>query len=258
MKKLLILALCLAAVLAGCQESAPEAAVTPSTASTAVATVPTQRSSPIMTHQEFLDAGLETTVVVETYVQAVQEWWNGTVTVYAQSEDGGYFLRNMACSKEDAAMLTPGTRIRVTGVKSQWVGGDQIEYGSFTLLEGFWTAPTLDVSSLLGSETLLNHQNEKISFTGLTVEPIGDAGEAFLYRWDGSGSPGDDSDLYFQASLDGKSYLFVIPYYLCGPDSAAYQTVITMKVGDTVDLEGFLYWYDGPQPHITSVEIVGG
>ncbi len=257
MKKLLILTLCLAAILAGCQDSAPEAAVT-ATVSTAVTAVPTQGSSPIMTHQEFLDAGLETPVVVETYVQAVQKWWNDTVTVYAQSEDGGYFLRNMACSKENAAMLTPGSRIRVTGVKSRWAGSDQIEHGSFTLLEGFWAAPTLDVTSLLGSENLLSHQNEKVSFTGLTVEPIGDTGEAFLYRWDGSGSPGDDSDLYFQASLDGKSCLFVIPYYLCGPDSAAYQTVITMKVGDTVNLEGFLYWYDGPQPHITSVEVVGG
>jgi len=256
MKKLLILFLCLSAALAGCRESTSEAAVAV-TVPTATTAEPTQAHSPVMTHQEFLDAELGTPVVVETYVQAVQEWWNDTVTVYAQSEDGGYFLRNMACSREDAALLIPGTRIRVTGVKQRWAGSDQIENGAFALLEGSWAAPALDVTSLLGSESLLEHQNEKVSFTGLTVDPIG-GGDAFLYRWDGSGAPGDDSDLYFQASLNGKSCLFVIPYYLCGPNSDAYQTVITMAVGDTIHLEGFLYWYDGPQPHITSVEIING
>ena len=29
----------------------------------------------------------------------------------------------------------------------------------------------------------------------------------------------------------------------------------TAKVGDTVDVEGFLYWYEGPQPHITSITV---
>ena len=28
-----------------------------------------------------------------------------------------------------------------------------------------------------------------------------------------------------------------------------------LKVGDTVDLEGFLYWYEGVNPHITSVTV---
>lgn len=257
MKMLLILALCLSVFLAGCQGSTPEPAVTTASAIPPTAPPP-QKSSPVMTHQEFLDAELETTVVVEAYVQAVQEWWNDTITVYAQSEDGGYFLRNMACTREEAELLAPGTRIRVTGVKTQWAGSDQIEHGFFTLLEGFWIAPPLDAASLPGSESLLNHQNEKVSFTGLTVEPSGETEDAFLYRWDGSGTPGDDSDLYFRASANGKSFQFVIPYYLCGPGSDAYQTVITLEVGDTVNLEGFLYWYDGPQPHITSVDVVSG
>ena len=26
------------------------------------------------------------------------------------------------------------------------------------------------------------------------------------------------------------------------------------RIGDTVDLEGFLYWYEGPQPHISAVK----
>lgn len=256
MNKLLIAALCLAVFLMGCQKRVPEPIVT--TVPTVPTVVPMQEDSLFMTHEAFLAAGQETPVAVETYVQAVQEWWNDTITVYAQSEDGGFFLRNMACSREDAALLVPGARIQVTGVKTQWAGSDQIEYGVFTLLEGSYIAPALDVTALLGRDALTAHQNEKVSFTGLTVEPAGKAGEAFLYGWDGSGKPGGDSDLYFRAAIGDISCLFVVPYYLCGPDSDTYRAVISLKVGDTVNLEGFLYWYDGPQPHITSVTVCNG
>lgn len=255
MKKLLAFTLCLVPFLAGCQKSTPEPVNT--TAPTVTTTAPTREYSPFMTHEDFLKTGLETPVAVETYVQAVQEWWDDTVTVYAQSEDGGYFLRNMTCSQEEASLLVPGARIQVTGVKAQWAGSDQIEHGTFTLLEGSYIAPALDVTSLLGSDALYAHQNEKVSFTGLIVEPIGEAGEPFLYGWDGSGDPGGDSDLYFRAAIGDISCLFVVPYYLCGPDSEAYQAVTALEVGDIVNLEGFLYWYDGPQPHINSVTVCG-
>lgn len=260
MKKLLclILSVCAVFTLAGCREHRQETAVPAVTTAPAVpAAAPTQGRSPVMTHEEFLTGELGSPVVIETYVQATQQWWDDTITVYAQSEDGGYFLWNMACGAEEAKLLVPGARIRVTGEKVRWAGSDQIEHGSFTLLEGSYIAPPLDVTALLGSRELSAHQNEKVSFTGLTVEPANEEGDAFLYRWDGSGTAGDTSDLYFRASRDGVACLFVIPYYLCGPTSDAYQAVITMEVGDTVDLEGFLYWYDGPQPHITSVTVYG-
>lgn len=252
MKKGMVLALCLFVFLAGCRSEVPEP-VAPAPLVT-VSTAATEEHGPVMSHAEFLAAPLESPVVIETYVQAAQAWWDDTVTVYAQSEDGGYFLRNMACSQSDAALLVPGAHIRVTGKKVQWAGSDQIDCGAFTLLEGSYIASATDLSDLLGSPALEAYQNEKAAFTGLTVEPANEAGDPFLYDWDGSGGPGDDSDLYFRASRDGNSCLFVIPYYLCGPTSDAYQAVITMEVGDTVNLEGFLYWYEGPQPHITSVK----
>ena len=42
---------------------------------------------------------------------------------------------------------------------------------------------------------------------------------------------------------------------LCGPDTDVYKAVKELKVGDVVDLEGFLYWYEGPNPHITAVTV---
>ena len=76
---------------------------------------------------------------------------------------------------------------------------------------------------------------------------------AFLYSWDGSGQDGDD--LYFNASVDGATYNFVIESYLCDSTTEVYNTVKNLKVGDKIDMEGFLYWYEGANPHITSITV---
>ena len=87
----------------------------------------------------------------------------------------------------------------------------------------------------------------------MTIEPIGDDNAAYLYNYDGSGEEGDD--LYFNASKDGKTYNFVVESYLTDKDSDVYKTVKELKVGDTVDMEGYLYWYEGPNPHIIKVSV---
>lgn len=113
-----------------------------------------------------------------------------------------------------------------------------------------------DVTALLGSDDLVKKQNIFASFKGLKVEASKDADGndvAFLYKWDGSGSEGDD--LYFNVSDGNKTYTFTIRAYLCGKDTDVYKAVKELKIGDTVDMEGFLYWYEGVNPHITSVTV---
>ena len=89
----------------------------------------------------------------------------------------------------------------------------------------------------------------------MTVEAIGqdDDGNdtAFFYNWDNSGEEG--TDLYFKVSLDGAEYTFTVESYLCGADSDVYKAVKELSIGDVIDMEGFLYWYEGVNPHITSV-----
>ena len=95
-------------------------------------------------------------------------------------------------------------------------------------------------------------------FRGMTVEPSRDADgkdAVFLYQWNGSGSEGDD--LYFNASVNGRICTFTVESSLCGKDSAVYKAVQGLKLGDRIDLEGFLYWYDGMNPHITAVKTAG-
>ena len=211
----------------------------------------------VMTYEEYAAAELDSEVTVEAYVQAHQSWWDNKITVYAADKDGGYFFYNMQCSEADAAKLVPGTKIRVKGTKAEWSGEVEITDATFEIVKGNYIAEATDVTSLLGTDDLAKKMNQFVSFNGLKIEASKIEGEeqerAFLYNWDGSGEQGND--IYFKASVNGNTYTFVIESYLCGKDTEVYKAVEALKVGDTVDLEGFLYWYNGAQPHITSVTV---
>ena len=205
----------------------------------------------VMSYADYAAAEIDDEVVIEAYVQAHQSWWEDKITVYAQDEDGAYFLYNMACSEEDAEKLVPGTKIRVTGYKAEWSGEIEIVDATFEILEGEYIAEPLDVTALLGTDELIEKQNQLVAFKGMTVEDKGD-GAAFLYGWDGSGEEG--SDLYFDVSLNGAKYTFTVESYLRGPGTDVYEAVKALNVGDVIDMEGFLYWYEGVNPHITAVK----
>ena len=258
MKKFIAMLLVLTMVLAfaACAKTeAPAATEAPATEApateapvveTEAPAVETEAAVEIMTHEEFMAAELESVVTIETYVQATQSWWDNKITVYCQGEDGAYFLYELACSEEDAAKMVPGTKIRVTGDKGEWAGEVEIMNGTFEFVEGeSFIAEATDVTELLGTEELIAHQNEFVSFTGLTIEAI-------EYK---NGEPGDD--IYVTVGYNGASYSFCVEVYLTGPDTEVYQTVGTLTAGDVVDVEGFLYWYEGPNTHITSVTVAG-
>ena len=215
-----------------------------------------EKSEGVMTYDEYVAAELETEVVVETYVQAKQSWWEedgqGKATFYTQDEDGAYFIYNMPCTQEEYDKLTQGTKIKVTGYKSEWSGEVEIIDATYEIEDGSYIAEALDVTDKLGSDDLINYQNQFVAFKDMTVEDAGD-GAAYLYNWDGSGSDGDD--LYFNVSSNGQTYTFTVESYLCDATSEVYNAVKNLKVGDTVDMEGFLYWYEGVNPHITSVTV---
>ncbi|MCD7750897.1 MAG: hypothetical protein LUI10_04040 [Lachnospiraceae bacterium] len=225
------------------------------------ATVDLDAEVPVLTYEEYVAADLDTEVSVCTYVQATQSWWDGTITVYTQDEDGAYFLYNMTCSEEDAELLVPGTKIVVTGYKSEWAGEVEIidAFFEFAVDGDTYVAEPLDVTDLLADDSLIDYQNQYVSFTGMTVEPSTDANGnevAFLYNWDGSGEAGSNCDLYFNVSVNGETYTFTVESYLCDESTEVYQAVTELEVGSVIDMEGFLYWYEGVNPHITSVTVV--
>ncbi len=248
MKKILVLmlAVVLALSVAACGgDKQPEA-------NNAEANAPAAdvKGEGVMTYAEYAAAELDTQVVVETSVQGKQSWWEDKATLYTQDKDGGYFIYDCACPQDVYDKLVTGQKIKVTGYKSEWSGEVEIVDATLEIEEGSYIAEPFDATGELASESLIDRQNTKVAFKGLTVEDAGD-GAAFLYKWDGSGQEGDD--LYFNVSLDGTTYTFTVESYLCDMNTDVYKAVQALQIGDKIDVEGFLYWYEGVQPHVTAV-----
>ena len=137
------------------------------------------------------------------------------------------------------------------GFKSAWSGEVESTDATFEILEADpFIAEPEDVTAKLGTEELIDDQNKLVAFKGMTVEAYDETGAAFAYK----NAENKTDDLYFKVSKDGKTYDFCVEFYLCGQDTEVYKAVEALQVGDVIDLEGFLYWYNGANPHITSVK----
>ncbi|MCR4885491.1 MAG: hypothetical protein K5919_01085, partial [Clostridiales bacterium] len=233
-------------------EAAAEAAPAEPTKAEEPAAEPEKAEEPaVMSYAEYEAAEKNSEVTVETYVQDKQGWWQDKANIYCQSEDGAYFLFELPISQEDYDKLVPGTKIRVKGYKSEWSGEVEIIDATVEVIEGEpFIAEAEDVTALLGTDDLIKNMNKLVAFKGMTVEAYDETGAAFAYK-DASGKT---DDLYFKVSKDGVTYDFCVEFYLRGSDTEVYKAVEGLKVGDVVDLEGYLYWYNGANPHIISVK----
>ena len=205
-----------------------------------------------MSYADYDAAAMDAEVTVDMYVQDHQSWWDNKITVYAADKDGAYFLYEMACTEEDAAKLVPGTKIRVTGTKGAYAGEVEIMNATFEFLDAddTYVAAAKDVTSLVGSDDLIKDMNKLVAFKGMTVVAYNEAGDAFEYQGGIQGK-----DIYVKLSNGTTTVDFCVESYLTDSSSDVYKAVEALKVGDTVDVEGFLYWYNGANPHITKVTV---
>lgn len=229
-----------------------------------------KKSEGVMTYAQYEAAALDSTVTIETYVQATQSWWKdenktiGSITCYTCDGEGAYFLYNMPCDEATAKKLVPGTKIRVTGIKSEWSGEVEVTFDAdatnvFEILSDMtYVAEPVEISAAqLASADLIKKQNQLASISNLTVVASNEEGAAFLYKWDGSGSHDANSDLYFKVQDEnGNEYIFVVESYLCDNTTAVYKAVEELQVGQKINLVGFLYWYNGVQLHTVEVTTV--
>ena len=100
-------------------------------------------------------------------------------------------------------------------------------------------------SKFANSEDLIGYQNYLVSVKGAVVSA------APMYKWNGSGAEGDD--IYLSVTIGEATYTLVVESYLHGNGSEVYEAAEALVVGDVIDVEMFLYWYDGPQPHINAI-----
>ena len=213
-----------------------------------------------MSFEDYMAAATDTEVVVQGSIQGKQNYFvkddQGKASIYLQDQNGGaYFIYELPCTEKEYELMEIGKTIKVKGYKSEWSGEiEVIDIETWMFVDGDYIAEAEDVTALLGTDDLAAKMNKKVLFKGMKVEPIKDKDNndvAFIYNYDGSGTEGDD--LYFNVSVNGQTYTFTVESYLCGPDSDIYKAVKDFHIGDVIDLEGFLYWYNGPNPHITAV-----
>ena len=209
------------------------------------------------THDEYLAAEVGDEVFVKTYVQNKQGWWEkdgvGVATFYTEDQQGGYYIYEMPISKADYDLLVPGTCIEVRGYIGEYAGMHEIVDAEYVILadETPYVAEALDLTGSLKNSDLANYQSQFMTLKGAKVLDKGN-GKAFYYGWDGSGSQG--GDIYFDVEIDGAKYTLVIESYLTGADSDVYKAAEALKIGDVIDVTGYVYWYDGVQPHIITIE----
>ena len=201
------------------------------------------KSEGVMTYADYVAAEMDAEVVIECYVQDTQSWWDNKITVYAADQEGAYFLYELACSEEDAAKMVPGTKIKVTGYKGAWAGEVEVMDGTFEFVEGGigYIAEPVDLTAVLGTEELINYQNQLAIFKGMTVKGI-------EYQ---NGEVG--KDIYVTLTQGDAEYSFCVEMYLTGAETEVYKAVQALQAGDVIDVTGFVYWYNGVNTHITAV-----
>ena len=246
----LLLALIMILALAACGKTAapaepaasaaPEAPAEESAAPAEEAPAAEEPAAAPMSYAEFAAAEVDSPVAAEAWVQAKLTWWDNKTSIFAADRDGGYFLYDIACPEEDYEKLVPGQKIAFQGYKAEWSGEVEVVDGTFSFLDGdSYIAEPIDITALLGTDELAAHINQAISVSDGKIADKGD-GAAFFYNWDNSGEDGN-CDLYFDVEVNGGVYTFVVRRYLTVPGSEVYEAVKNLKVGDTVDIEGFLY-----------------
>ena len=272
MKKILAIVLALAMIcgLAACGSpkettAAPTEAptTTQAPATTAAPTeapttepAPTEPEVKVLSYKEFMAADEMEPVVIEAYVQAKQEYYasKSTANLYLADQDGGYYCYACTMTQEQFDKLDLGVKVRVSGEKAVWEGLVEISNATLEAIDenDLFEEAFMEVADIVGdNEALAEVMNRMVSFSNMVIMPQ-DNGEAISRKQSDS-----DPDLYFRAGNEYGAVSFCVESYLTGKDSDTYKAAEALKVGDVVNVEGFLYWYRTPNPHVTGVEVVG-
>lgn len=200
-------------------------------------------------YASFMAADVDAEVEVLMYVQAHQAWWEkdgqGVMTLYGMDKDGGYFVYEAKMDKETADSIKEGTLVKVTGVKAEWAGEVEIMDATVEVLGETKTFEATDVTDVISdSEKLATYMNQKIAMKGLEVVEVSVKDSEY------------DPDLYITCKLGDTEVNLCVENYLTGPDTEVYMTGKDLVAGDVIDVEGFLYWYEGANPHVTSISVV--
>ncbi len=218
---------------------------------------PNQKDAGVLTFAQYIATEDGKEVVVEAFLQAKYDYAAayGNTSLYFADGEGAYYVYRFTCTQEEYDKLTVGAKYKITGTKSSYAG--EIEVSNVTALEAVGTdtyvAEVLDVTAKLEDEKLSADMNKFVAIKGAVVAASTLDGKevAFLYKYNGAGAQGDD--LYFNVKVGEKTYTYCVESDFCNKDTAVYKAVEALKVGDKINLEGFLYWYNAAQIQVTAI-----
>lgn len=219
------------------------------------------KSEGVLTYAEYLAAEVDKPVVIEGFLQAKYEYSEqyGNTSLYLADDDGAYFVYRWVCTKEQYDAVSVGDKLKVEGIRTAWSGEDEIKEKTAVITvvgTDKKIYPAEDFTAKLDSEDLVKSQNKAALFTGVKIAAKKNADGQdvpFLYGAKGTGSEG--GDIYFDIIAGEKTYTFVVESDFCSKDTDVYKAAQALKIGDTVDIEGFLYWYNGVNTQVTKITV---
>ena len=207
----------------------------------------------VMSYEDYMAAAAGDAVVISGYIADKQSWWDNKVTMYLVGDDAGegYFLYEFSCTEEENnSKYAIGKKLVVYGTKTVYadeheIMGSDIDYTLTKVVDGAMPNKIVDVTSSVATADLLEIQNAKFTAT-LELVSKSHKGDA----------PTDD--LYFVLKdASGNELSCCIEKYL----SPYYETLQAIHqseefvAGKLVKVEGYMYWWNGANPHITSIDL---
>ena len=220
-----------------------------------------EKLKPAMTYSEFMAAEADAEVVVEGFIVDKQGWWDNKVTMYlATNVPGeGYFIYELPCTEEENnTIYAIGECIHIEATKTIYAGeheimGDNITKVCTLTTQNFASVTPIDVTDKLAS--VEQYQNayftatlEVVEFTTTDSDTTVSENKAWGYK----GSE-PNNDLYFTLSDGTNTLNCCVEVYLTGTNTKVYEDAQKLTIGDKVIVEGYLYWWNGANPHITSI-----
>ena len=202
-----------------------------------------KKSEGSLSYDEFMASEVGSTVTIEAFIQAKQNYYDGHTNLYLADENGAYYVYKLYCTEDEYQnKLKPGVKIRITGERGCWDGMDELlgdgkKRASFTILDGIYRAPVKDLTKEFESPDLIKYPAQYVMFRGLSV-----VGKVELEK----------GDLYYKVKSGNTTLTFCVESYLTGQGTVVYENVSNLIPNDKVIVEGFIFIYDGKaQLHTT-------
>ena len=204
----------------------------------------------VMSYDDFMMAEINDDVIIESYVQDFESFYNGKQTIYLADDEGAYFGYELTISEEDSNRLQPGMKLYIEGQKLEYRG--QIEIGNTTVVEIIEGEDPLirgsfEVTEDLSDEYAVSDLQGRLIEVVAKLLPSGEEGKPYLLGWNDSGEL-NKADLYLNIEVNDNTFTWNVRRYLRNANTDVYKAVAALtkdNIGSYYNISAYVYIYDG-------------